>query len=134
MKRVLFVLIHVACKILRKFAVFFAYSVLAATGTASIALSLMYFADEWREWVWTNSWVPVLAFLLACAFFAVAALYFLLLLIPQTRKHRIAKATGRLSYILCVAFVGTFATVLFLLEPVNANRIICYSVLYGTIR
>lgn len=116
MKRALFVLGHVACKTLRKFAVFCAYSVLVAAGTASIALSLMYFADDWSEWAWTSSWVPVLAFLSACALPAVAALHFLLLLIPQTRKHCIAKATGRLSHILCVAFAGTFITFLFLLE------------------
>ena len=108
MKRALFVLNHFARKTLHKFAVFCAYSILAAAVAASVALSLMYFADDWSEWAWTSSWVPVLTFLSACALPAVAALYFLLLLIPQTRKTCVTKATGRLSYILCVAIVGAF--------------------------
>ena len=108
MKRVLFVLSHVACKVSREFCRFWAYSAFTATVAASISLSLMYFTDDWEEANWKYFWVSSVGELSALLLPVVTALYFLLLLIPQTRKHRIAKATGRLSYILCVAFVGAF--------------------------
>ena len=108
MKRALFVLSYVACKTLRKFAVFCAYAVLAAVGAASISLSLMYVTGDWRETTWKNFWVSLVGELSALLLPVVTALHFLLLLIPQTRKTCITKSTGRLSYILCVAFVGAF--------------------------
>ena len=116
MKRVLFVLSRVAYKTLRKFAVFCLYLILTSAGTASIALSLMYFANDWGEMSWTNIWVPALSLLSICLLPFAVALHFLLLLIPKTRKTCVAKFTGRLSYILCVAFVGTFITYGFLTE------------------
>ena len=114
MKRVLFVLSHVACKVSREFCKFWAYSALAAAGAASISLSLMYFTDDWGEATWKNFWVAAVGELSALLLPIVTALYFLLLLVPQTRKTCTAKATGRLSYILCVAIAGALLGVVFI--------------------
>lgn len=114
MKRVLFVLSHIACKVSHEFCRFWAYSAFTATVAASISLSLMYFTDDWREATWKNFWVSVVGDLSLLLLPVVTALYFLLLLIPKTRKTCIAKATGRLSYILCVAIAGALLGVVFI--------------------